>query len=353
MSIFLQKGMDMSPDNWALYELMFKSRAFEEAVRQIWKDGKISGEMHLGLGEEAIMAGIVSQLIDGDAMALDHRGTAPMLMRGVDPVALLREFMGQPDGLCGGMGGHMHLFAPDKLAASSGIVGSSGPAAAGFALAGQMLRPGTVSVAFFGEGATSQGMLMESMNLAVVWKLPVIFVCKDNDWAITTPTESAIGGNLLARAQAFGMKAIEVDGTDVEAVWSAANEALQHARAGSGPVFLWTHCIHIEGHFLGDGLLDMLRRPVYSFRKRVWPMLKGFFRQGGIPMTERIAAMRQVLGLVFSAQGQTSRQRDPLVRTRQALVQKDAERLNQVESVIQGEVQQIVESVLQSQREAA
>jgi hypothetical protein len=119
----------MSPDFWSLYELMFKSRTFEEAVRQIWKDGKISGEMHLGLGEEAIVAGIISQLIEGDAMALDHRGTPPMVMRGVDPVALLREFMGQPDGLSGGMGGHMHLFAPDKLAASSGIVGASGPAA--------------------------------------------------------------------------------------------------------------------------------------------------------------------------------------------------------------------------------
>ena len=212
----------MTPDLWSLYGLMFRSRTFEEAVRQIWKDGKISGEMHLGLGEEAIVAGIVSQLIEGDAMALDHRGTPPMVMRGVDPVALLREFMGQPDGLCGGRGGHMHLFAPAKLAASSGIVGAAGPAAAGFALAGQMLRPGTVSIAFFGEGATNAGMLMESMNLAVAWKLPVIFVCKDNGWAITTPANTVVGGNLLARAQAFGMKAIEVDGAEVEAVWSAA-----------------------------------------------------------------------------------------------------------------------------------
>src|SRR5512147_1818519 len=99
---------------------MYRSRTFEEAVRQIWNDGKVSGEMHLGMGEEAIIAGIVSQLIDGDAMALDHRGTPPMLMRGVDPAALLCEFMGKPDGLCCGQGGHMHLFAPEKLMASSG-----------------------------------------------------------------------------------------------------------------------------------------------------------------------------------------------------------------------------------------
>jgi pyruvate dehydrogenase E1 component alpha subunit len=328
---------------------MFKSRVFEEAVRQIWKDGKISGEMHLGLGEEAIVAGILSQLIEGDAMALDHRSTPPMVMRGVDPVALLHEFMGQPDGLCGGMGGHMHLFAPDKLVASSGIVGAAGPAAAGFALAGQMLRPGTVSVAFFGEGAANSGMLMESMNLAVVWKLPVIFVCKDNGWAITTPANTVQGGNLLARARAFGMKAIEVDGAEIEAVWSAGEMALDHARAGKGPVFLWAHCVHLEGHFLGDALLDTVRKPVYSFRKRTWPMVKGFFRGGGASGRERMASLWQILGVVFKIQSQTADESDPLIRTRQVLAAKDAARLAELESTIRREIQQNVAKALQSQ----
>lgn len=343
----------MQPDLWSLYGLMYKSRAFEEAVRQIWKDGKISGEMHLGMGEEAIAAGIVSQLTEGDAMALDHRGTPPMLMRGVDAVSLLREFMGQPDGLCRGMGGHMHLFAPEKLITSSGIVGAAGPAAAGFALAGQMLRPETVSVAFFGEGATSAGMLMESMNLAVIWKLPVLFVCKDNDWAISTQAGAAVGGNLSARAQAFGMKAIEVDGADVLAVYSAVEDALGHARAGKGPVFLWAHCLHLEGHFLGDGLLDMLRRPVYSFRKRIWPLLKGFFHGHGAPWGERFKSMQQVLAMVFSAQGQTSSLGDPLVRTRQLLAGKDARRLSGLESDIKNDIQRIVMSALESEGGAA
>jgi TPP-dependent pyruvate/acetoin dehydrogenase alpha subunit len=339
----------MAPDLWSLYSLMYKSRAFEEAVRQIWKDGKISGEMHLGMGEEAIVAGIVSQLIEGDALALDHRGTPPMLMRGVDPVALLREFTGKPDGLCGGIGGHMHLFAPDKLAASSGIVGASGPAGAGFALAAQMLRPGTVSIAFFGEGATSAGMLIEAMNLAVVWKLPMVFVCKDNDWAISTPANTAVGGNLLARAEAFGMKAFEVDGADVLEVCSTAQTALQYARKGNGPIFIWAHCIHLEGHFLGDGMLDMLRRPIYSFSKRVWPMVKGFFRKGGASWGERIASMQQILEQVFTVQDQTSRKGDPLVQTRQDLVQKDAKRLADIEMAIQHEIQQILAIALQSE----
>jgi len=343
----------MTPDLWALYELMYKSRSFEEAVQQIWMDGKISGEMHLGLGEEAIMAGIVSQLVEGDALALEHRGTAPMLMRGVDPTILLREFMGEPDGLCGGMGGHMHLFSPEKLIASSGIVGAAGPAAAGFALAAQVLRPGTVALAFFGEGATSAGMLMEAMNLAVVWNLPVVFICKDNQWAITTPAETAVGGNLLKRAESFGMLAIEVDGLDVVAVSSVAKTALDHARAGKGPAFLWAHCVHMEGHFLGDGFLNMVRRPFYSFRKRTWSMVKGFLRRGGAPMSERLAAMRQIMGQVLAAQGQANQKNDPLLRTRQVLKAKDDDRLSSLEANIRSEIQNIVDLALKPEGRSA
>ena len=166
----------MQPDLWALYRQMLRSRLFEEAVKRLWEEGLISGEMHLAIGEEAIAAAVVAHLGDGDAMALDHRGTPLLLMRGVDPVLLLREFLGQADGLCSGHGGHMHLYSRQHLAASSGIVGASGPAGVGFGLAAQYLRPGTCAVAFFGEGAMNQGMLLESMNLAVAWNLPVFFV---------------------------------------------------------------------------------------------------------------------------------------------------------------------------------
>jgi pyruvate dehydrogenase E1 component alpha subunit len=336
----------MTNDLWSLYGLMFKSRVFEEEVQEIWKDGKISGEMHLGMGEEAIAAGIISQLIEGDAMALEHRATPPLLMRGVDMAALLREFMGKPDGLCGGAGGHMHLFAPEILAASSGIVGAAGPAAAGFALAAQMLRPGTVAISFFGEGATSAGMLMEAMNLAVVWNLPVVFVCKDNHWAISTPSDIAVGGNLLARAQAFGMEAMEVDGADVLAVSAAAQAVIQHARSGHGPAFLWAHCIHLEGHFLGDGLLDMFRRPVYSFRKRLWPMVKGFFRRGGASWAERSASAIQIMRQVLAAQDQTNTQNDPVERTRRILMREDAGRLAGLEAHLRQEVRAAAVSAL-------
>lgn len=176
----------MSADLWDLYRQMYRGRVLEGAVDALWQQGLISGEMHLGAGEEAIAAGVVSQLGDGDAMALDHRGTLPLLMRGIDPVLLVREFLGRQGGLCRGAGGHMHLFAKDLLAASSGIVGSAGPVAAGFALAATYLRPGTIAIAFFGDGAANQGMLLEAMNLAVAWTLPLVFVCKDNAWAIST-----------------------------------------------------------------------------------------------------------------------------------------------------------------------
>ena len=151
----------MPPDLWFCYSLMLKSRLFEQAVTRLWNEGLISGEMHLGTGEEAIVAGIVAQLAEGDAMCLDHRGTPPLIMRGVDPLLILRELLSRPDGLCGGKGGHMHLFSKNHLIASSGIVGSTGPAVAGFALPAQYLHPGTIAVAFFGDGAMNQGMLME------------------------------------------------------------------------------------------------------------------------------------------------------------------------------------------------
>ncbi|NTW38013.1 MAG: thiamine pyrophosphate-dependent dehydrogenase E1 component subunit alpha, partial [Syntrophobacteraceae bacterium] len=140
---------------------------------------------------------------------------------------------------------------------SGASVGASGPAAAGFALARQYIRPGSVSVAFFGEGATNQGMLLESLNLAVAWQLPVLFVCKDNEWEITTQFSSVSHSGLAERAQSFGVTALEVDGSDVETVWEVAGQAIQRLRQGGGPIFLHASCVHLHGHFLGDPLMNL------------------------------------------------------------------------------------------------
>ena len=336
----------MQPDPWFLYRLMLKSRLFEIEVTRLWQEGHIPGEMHLGMGEEAIIAGVVGQLSEGDAMALDHRGTPPLLMRGVDPVPLLREFLGRSDGLCRGRGGHMHLFCQDPLAASSGIVGASGPTAAGFALAARYLRPGTVAAAFFGEGAANQGMLLESLNLAAAWKLPVLFVCKDNQKAITTSSPSVTGGVLTERARGFGMPAEAVDGIDAERIWHAAHEAITRARKGDGPTFLHARCVHLEGHFLGDPLLKIARRPLREMMPMAGPLMKSLFNPKGASMGKRTESLRTIASLIKeNVKQRFSKQGDPLAYTRKKL-QSDKARLKALEAGVEAEIRQVVSAAL-------
>jgi len=326
---------------------MKKSRRFEEAVTQLWQDGLISGEMHLGTGEEAIIAGVVSQLRPGDAMALDHRASAAFLMRGVDPVSLLREMLGQADGLCGGQGGHMHLLSKDHLAASSGIVGAGGPTAVGFALAAQHLRPGAIAVAFFGEGAMNQGMLMESINLAAAWDLPVLFVCKDDGWAITTTTGASTRCSMGQKARGLGAEYIEVDGLDVQQVWRAAHQAIERARAGKGPSLLHAHCVHLEGHFLGLPLLRLVRNPVRELPGIAGPLVRSFVRPAGGSLRERLAGMRLVLSAILATLRDPRRLagNDPVVRARTALM-ADPARLERLENSIDAEVRAILATAL-------
>jgi len=337
----------MKPDLWSLYRQMFRSRLFEEAVIKMWDEGLISGEMHLGIGEEAIVAGIVDQMIEGDAMALDHRGTPPLLMREIDPVLLFKEFLGLQDGLCSGMGGHMHMFSPEHICASSGIVGASGPTAVGFALAAVHLRPGTMAVAFFGEGATNQGMMMEAMNLAVAWKLPVLFVCKNNEWAITTFSPSVTGGNHVDRALGFGMHAIEVDGVNVEAVWDGAYKAIERARGGLGPTFLLAHCTHPEGHFLGDQMLRMSRHPIKEFSKRAGPLLRSVISRKGASIRERAESLGIVMSMGRKSAAQISERGDPLDQTR-ATLKSDMQRLQKLEEEVTQEIVNAIELALKS-----
>ena len=337
----------MPPDLWQLYSLMFKCRRFEEAVAKLWHDGLISGEMHLGTGEEAIVAGVVSLLQEGDALALDHRGTAALLVRGVDPVLLVRELLGYPEGLCGGRGGHMHLFSQPHLAVSSGIVGASGPAATGFGLAAQYQNPGAVAVAFFGEGAMNQGMLLESLNLAAVWQLPVIFVCKNDGWAIASTDGSMIAGDLNERARGLGVPAFEIDGRDVSDVWQAAQTALKRARSGQGPTFLHARCVHFEAHFLGFQLLRMVRHPLREMPRVAVPLTHAILKKDGEPFRIRLAGLRKVLAAVWRTVRDPRRglAHDPLWRTRR-LLRADLSRLQAMENDLTREVDHIIASAL-------
>lgn len=336
----------MELDLFALYRAMLRSRLFEEAVIQLWDEGKISGEMHLAIGEEAIAAGVVGQIQEGDALALDHRGTPPLIMRGIDPTLILLEFLGHPDGLCAGIGGHMHLFSRHHLAASSGIVGASAPAAVGFALSARYLRPGSIAVAFFGEGAMNQGMVLESLNLAASWKLPVLFICKDNEMAITTLSSSVTSGSLIERAKSFGMNANEIDGSDVQAVWNAAKSAIEHARYDNGPSYLHLHCWRPEGHFLGDPLIRMARHPVKEMKDMAGPLLKSVTKKKGSSVRQRAGNLRSVSSILGkTVKSQRIKEKDPLALLRQKII-TDKERLKRIEREVKEEIQAAVEKAL-------
>lgn len=312
-------------DPAALFAEMVRIRAFEEASAGLWRRGLISGEMHLGIGEEAVFAGVIAHMREGDGLAFDHRSGPPMVARGCDLEALVLEMLGDEHGLCRGRGGHMHFLAPDLLAAGTGIVGAPGPVACGFALAAGRLRSGAAAVAFFGDGAANQGMLLEALNLAVCWRLPAIFVCKQNGWAITTRTRRTTGGDLLERARGFGLPAERIDGSDVAAVSVAARRAFARARDGRGPSFLLARCRRVEGHFLGDPLYRVVDSPADE-AQRLGPQ----FRRALLARPRAPAARARALASLASTIGLAAverrlRRRDPLAVARRRLPRPTAE----------------------------
>jgi pyruvate dehydrogenase E1 component alpha subunit len=195
----------------------------------------------------------------------------------------------------------MHLFSREKLLGSSGIVGAAGPLALGFALASTHLREGKIAVGFFGEGAVNQGMLMESFNLAVAWNLPVLFVCKDNGWAITTRSEEVSGGDLAERARAFGLNAVGVDGSDVMKVYAKSKELIEGIRKGNGPGFIHASCAHPKGHFLGDSLVKMKEKPLKGLLENSRDLTGGATSLKGGSINERWKAMKSVMDSISSS----------------------------------------------------
>lgn len=304
-------------DPMELYHAMARVRAFELLLLGLWEEGRISGEMHLGTGEEAVAAGLAAHLKDDDALALDHRPTPLMLLRGVDPVAMVREMLGREDGLCRGRGGHMHLFSKAHRAASSGIVGAAAPAGAGFALAAQRLRPGSMALALFGEGAMNQGMVLETLNLAVVWKLPLVFVCKDNGWAITTDSEKVTAGNLEERAAGFGLPTANADGLDPVAVYEAAGPAVERARSGQGPTFLLVRCARLDGHMAGFLLDRLANRPIAEGGGVLRQVAGATLARGGAGVMDRLASLGSVTERLLRSRGEHREStNDPLRRAR-------------------------------------
>ena len=236
------------------YRRMKTIREFEERLHVEFAKGDIAGFVHLYAGEEAAGVGIMMHLEDHDRIASTHRGHGHCIAKGVDVRAMMAEIYGKATGACAGKGGSMHIADLSKgMMGANGILGAGAPLICGAGLAAQRLGHDGVGITFFGDGASNQGTVLESMNLAAIWNLPVIFVVENNGYAESTSVDYAVATNsYVDRAAGFGMPGITVDGTDFFAVYEAAGEVIRRAREGGGPSLLECKMIRFYGHFEGD-----------------------------------------------------------------------------------------------------
>ena len=242
------------PKPWLrMYRSMVAIRAFEEQVNELYTRALMPGLAHLYTGEEAVAVGICSALKQDDYITSTHRGHGHCLAKGASSDRMFAELLGKEAGYCRGKGGSMHIADPatGNLGANA-IVGGSVGIATGAAFSAKHFGKGQVSVCFFGEGALGQGSLYEVMNLATLWKLPVIFACENNLYNEYTHYSETTAGDVLARANAFGIPAENVDGQDVRGVYAAAERVVARARAGEGPSFLQLNTYRYHGHHVGD-----------------------------------------------------------------------------------------------------
>lgn len=301
-----------------LYGTMVLVRTFEEAIlREYHADkkpafdigaGAIPGEMHLSAGQEPVAAGVCAHLSADDAVTATHRPHHFAIAHGVDLRAMAAEIFGRVDGLGHGRGGHMHLFDPATHFSCSGIIAEGFPAALGQAFAFRRRGTDRVAVAVTGEGAANQGAFHESLNLAALWRLPVVFVVEDNDWGISVPRADSTSVTSNAdRADAYGMPGVRVADNSVEAVHEVAGEAIARARAGGGPSLIEVHTLRLWGHFEGDAQayrpdLDTVdeRDPIPAYEKTL--RARGVLDDGGVAHAREAAAERVEDAIAYAKQ---------------------------------------------------
>jgi acetoin:2,6-dichlorophenolindophenol oxidoreductase subunit alpha len=246
--------MQTTTDPVARYRSMFLIRAFEERVQSLFRAGRVPGLIHLCIGQEAVATGVCSALAPGDRIASTHRGHGHSLAIGADPGRLLAEILGRETGYGGGRGGSMHVLdAANGNLGTNGIVGGAVPLGMGAALAARHNGSGGVAVAFFGDGAINQGVVLECFNMSALWKLPLLLVCEHNGFGEFTASDEVTSGNLSDRGSAFGLPVTDIDGMDVERVFEAATAAIDIARQGEGPSLLLCRAWRFCGHHAGDG----------------------------------------------------------------------------------------------------
>lgn len=241
-------------DKLKLIETMLTIRAFEEKAGELFQQNLIPGFIHLSIGQEASAAGTCSVLKSNDYVATTHRGHGHMIAKGADPRRMFAELFGRTAGYCRGKGGSMHIadFSTGFLGAN-GVVGGGFPLMVGAGLSIKLRGSRQVGVVFFGDGAANRGTFHEALNMAAVFHLPVVFVCENNGYASTTPTDDSLaGGSVAGRACAYGIPGHTVDGNDVLAVREAAAAAVTRARQGEGPSIVENQTYRYRGHFEGD-----------------------------------------------------------------------------------------------------
>lgn len=239
-----------------MYRRMKLIREVEETFSELAEAGETPGDAHLYIGQEAIAVGTCLAIRDDDVIVGTHRGHGHVLAKGVDVNEVMAEFGGKETGLSNGRGGEMALFAPnDGVLETTGMVGANPPHIVGAMLAATLDGTDQVGVSFFGEGATNQGVAHEAMNLAAVWDLPVIFVCENNKYGVSTPADTVVAGDLCDRVEGYGIPAEKLDGQDVFEVYEAVLTAAEEVRNGDGPRFFECDTYRYSGHFSAEAEL--------------------------------------------------------------------------------------------------
>ena len=243
-----------------MYRQMVRIRTFEDQANQLYLSARMPGLTHMYSGQEAVAVGICEALTDEDHITSTHRGHGHCVAKGAEFREMFCELLGKREGYCRGKGGSMHIADQDhgNLGANA-IVGGSTGIATGAALSAKMLGTGNVTVCFFGDGATAQGIWYEVMNMAALWKLPVIYACENNGYSEYTATAEIAAGSISARAEAFGIESHQVDGQDVLAVNKLARQLVERARKSEGPFFIELETYRFNGHHVGDINRDYYR----------------------------------------------------------------------------------------------
>ncbi len=270
-------ALDNVPSNEQLmhiYKDMLTIRRFEEKAGQLYGMGLIGGFCHLYIGQEAVVVGMQSALIEGDAVVTTYRDHGHMIACGMDPKGVMSELTGRSDGYSKGKGGSMHMFSTEKhFYGGHGIVGASVPIGTGIAFANQYRSNGNISLTYFGDGAANQGQVYEAFNMAALWNLPCIFIIENNEYGMGTSTKRASSNTeFFRRGEAFGIPGKQVNGMDVLEVARVAKDIVEHVRSGKGPYLLEMKTYRYRGHSMSDPAKYRSKEEVQSYKEQKDPI---------------------------------------------------------------------------------